>query len=109
MEEEKDLEGMTATQLREEAKKIEGVASVHAMKKEELIEVVRKARGLPGKRVRAGAQDLGIGGIKARMRALKLQRQEALSSGDKKRVGFLKEKIRRSKRQTRKLAKRASK
>ena len=101
---EKDLEKMTATELREEAMKIEGVTGVHAMKKEQLIEIIRKARGLPPKRPRVSGQELGIGEIKAKIRALKLEREAARSSGDRRRVELLRARIKRLKRMTRKLA-----
>ena len=43
--EEKDLEKLTATKLRDIAKEYEGITGVHAMKKEELIHAIREARG----------------------------------------------------------------
>jgi cell division protein FtsX len=46
-EKEKPLDKMTAKELREMAKEIPGVAGVHAMKKEQLLEVIK--RGSAGK------------------------------------------------------------
>jgi cell division protein FtsX len=44
-ENEKPLEKMTAKELREIAREIPDISGVHAMKKEQLLEVVKEARG----------------------------------------------------------------
>ena len=45
-EEEKPLDKMTAPELREIAREIPGVDGVHAMKKQELLAVIKEARGI---------------------------------------------------------------
>lgn len=101
--EEKDLEKFTATKLREIAKQYEGITGVHAMKKEDLIREIRKARGEPERLVTGDTKDLGK--IKKHLRGLKGERQAAQEKNDKKAVTTLRKKIKKYRRLTRKLAK----
>ena len=101
--EEKDLEKLTATKLREIAKQYEGITGVHAMKKEELIHAIREARGepqKPGKKAKVHT----IGSLKKRIKNLKEEKNAALKK-DKKTITALRGKIKRYRRLTRKLAK----
>ena len=99
---ENDLEKMTTTKLRQEALKIPELTGVHAMKKAELIAAIRKARGLPEKAT--GPKELSAVEAKAEIRRLKDEKEAALESKDKKKIRLYWRKIKKLKRQTRKLA-----
>jgi len=101
--EEKDLEKLTATKLREIAKQYEGITGVHAMKKEELIHAIREARGEHQKPVKKEKAHT-IGSLKERIKNLKEEKNAALKK-DKKTITALRRKIKRYRRLTRKLAK----
>ncbi len=99
---EKPLEKMTATELREVAKGIEGVTGAHGMNKAELLDVIRQAKGIvvPGKQ-----KDVSyIREIKGKIRETKKQRQEALNAGDSGRATRLRLRISRLKKKTRRAA-----
>jgi hypothetical protein len=100
--EEKDLEKVTATKLREIAKQYEAITGVHAMKKEELIHAIREARGEPQKRVKKEKVHT-IGSLKKQIK--KLKEEKAGLKKDKKTVTALRRKIKRYRRLTRKFAK----
>lgn len=102
--EEKDLEKLTATKLREIAKQYEGITGVHAMKKEELIQAIREARGEPQKPVKKEKVHSSIGTLKKRIKNLKKEKNAAIKK-DKKTITALRRKIKRYRRLTRKLAK----
>ncbi|HJX31512.1 MAG TPA: Rho termination factor N-terminal domain-containing protein [Thermodesulfobacteriota bacterium] len=101
--EEKDLEKLAATKLREIAKQYEGITGVHAMKKEELIHAIREARGEPKKPVKKEKVHT-IGSLKKQIKKLKEEKKAALKK-DKKTITGLRRKIKRYRRLTRKLAK----
>lgn len=100
--EEKDLEKMTVTKLREEALKIPELTEVHAMKKAELIAAIRKARRIPEKE--AKPKELLASEIKAQIKKLRAEKEAALDEGDKKKIKLHRTKIKKLKRQTRRLA-----
>jgi hypothetical protein len=102
--EEKDLEKLTATKLREIAKQYEGITGVHAMKKEELIRAIREARGEPQKEVKKVTSET-IYTLKKQIKMLKAEKKAAQEKKDKKLVATLRKKIKRFRRLTRKLAK----
>ena len=101
--EEKELEKLTATKLREIAKQYEGIKGVHAMKKEELIYAIRDARGAPQKPLQK-AKAHTIGSLKKQIKKLKEEKKAALKK-EKNTINVLRRKIKRYRRQTRKLAK----
>jgi hypothetical protein len=101
--EEKDLEKLTATKLREIAKQYEGIIGVHAMKKEELIHAIRDARGEPQKPVKKEKLHT-IGSLKKQINKLKEEKKAVLKK-DKKTITALRRKIKRYRRLTRKFAK----
>ena len=99
---EKPLEKMTAKELREVAKEIPEIAGVHGMNKTELIQAVKKARGIkeePGKQT-----DTSVREIKKKIKELKLAREKALESDDKKNAKIYRRRISRLKKKTRKAA-----
>ena len=110
--EEKELEKLTATKLREIAKQYEGITGAHAMKKEELIAAIREARGEPKKEkeakkkvVKKKGKTQTVSGIKKQIRGLKDEKKAAQERRDKKLTESLRKKIKQYRRLTRKLAK----
>ncbi|MBW1679598.1 MAG: Rho termination factor N-terminal domain-containing protein [Deltaproteobacteria bacterium] len=101
--EEKDLEKLTATKLREIAKQYEGITGVHAMKKEDLIRAIREARGKPKKLVKKDKTQ-SISKTKKEIKTLKEHKKAAQEKKDKKEVSLLRKKIKKYRRLTRKIA-----
>ena len=99
---EKPLEKMTAVELRELAKAIPDITGVHGMKKAELLEAVKEARGITEEV--AQKPDKTVGGLKKKIKALKAARQTALEAKDKKLAKIYRRRISRLKKQTRKAA-----
>lgn len=96
-----ELEKLTATKLRELAADYPEIQGAHAMKKEELIVAILKARGEP---IKTQKKDAHISDVKREIRRLKAEKQNALHAGDKKKLEQLRKKIKLLKRQTRRLA-----
>lgn len=100
-EKEKPLEKMTAKELREVAKDIEGIVGVHGMNKDELVAEIKKSRGIedtgkrPKKDVRA---------IKKKIQALKAEREKAMTADNKSLAAICRRRISRLKKQTRRAA-----
>ena len=109
---EKPLEKLTAKELREMAMGMEGIHGVHAMKKEELIAAIRKAKGLSeevGKKPKgpAGKKEkkvYTIAELKQKVRELRAKKEEALQQQNWKTVAILKKRISRYKKRTRRIA-----
>ena len=99
---EKPLEKRTVKELREMAKGISGITGVHAMKKDELIDKIKQAKGVkdvPVKKASSSTRELKI-----KIKALKLERQAALEAKDKKLATIYRRRISRLKKKTRKVA-----
>jgi hypothetical protein len=107
---EKPLDKMTAKELREVAAEIPGVEGAHAMKKEQLLEVIKKARGikeeaLAEKREKKGAErEAIIRVLKQKIILLKQEREAARAAKDSKKLDVLRRRINRLKKRTRKVA-----
>ena len=99
---EKPLEKMTVKELREMAKEMPGITGVHGMKKDELIVVIKKVKGIADEPVKKA--DANIAELKQKIKALKVQRQEALAAKDKKKATIFKRRISRLKKKTRRAA-----
>jgi|YNPBryantNP2012_1023418.scaffolds.fasta_scaffold00616_5 cell division protein FtsX len=99
---EKPLEKMTAPELREFAKKIPGVEGVHAMKKEQLISIIKEYFGI--QETKESPKD-EIRRLKAKIRELKKQKEEALNVGETRKAKLLRRRIALLKKRTRRLAK----
>lgn len=107
--EEVDLEKMTATELRDYAlKNYPDITGVHAMKKEDLIKAIHKARGevvtekkkkKVAPKVKADKTEL-----KKQIRLLKVERGKLLQANDKKALAKIRKKIKRLKRLTKRAA-----
>ena len=105
--EEKPLDKMTVVELREIAKKIPGVAGVHAMKKEEVLAIVKDYRGVvdeaPGKK-KISKSGLSVRELKEKVAHLRQEKESARASKDMKRVDILRRRINRLKKKTRRAA-----
>ena len=107
---EKPLEKMTAPELKEIGKEIPGLTGVHAMKKADLIAVIKEYYGIeeevPAKRKKkkVAKPTASVKEIKAKIIQLREKKEEARASKDRKNVDILRRRINRLKKQTRKVA-----
>ncbi len=109
---EKPLERLTAKELREMAMGLPGIHGVHAMKKEELITAIRKAKGIPEPEekkerkafVKKEKVVLTRAELKKKVKELRAKHREALEQQNWKAAGILKKKISRTKKMTRRVA-----
>jgi hypothetical protein len=100
---EKPLERWTVKELREEALKIGGVVGVHGMNKEELLEALRKEKGIepPASKKKIG----NVREIKSKVIELRKKKdEERASDASRGRLNILRKKISRMKKQTRRQA-----
>ena len=103
--EERDLEKLTATKLREIAKQYDEITGTHAMKKEELVFAIRKARGEDMANVDSGSGSTKMGTVKKKIKNLRSEKETAREKEDKKAVNILRRRIKKHRRLTRKMAK----
>ena len=110
---EKPLEKLTAKELREMALAIGGIFGVHAMKKEELIVAIRKAKGLPEEETKKKHKPSGPKKekvvltkvqLKQKVRELRTKKVEALQQQNWKMVEILRKRISLYKKRTRRVA-----
>jgi len=102
---EKPIEKMTAPELRELAKGF-GVEGTHAMKKEELIPIIKEAygikdEGLDKKSAKSGGKTVTVRAVKERIAKLKKDKAAALEAGDRKKRDILRRRINRDKKRSR--------
>ena len=107
--EEKDLDKMTAIELREFAlKESPAITGVHAMKKEELIAAIHKARGeavKETKKKKAAVQvSIDKKELKKQIRLLKSEKDKLLHEKDKKALAKVRKKIKKLRRLTKRAA-----
>ena len=106
-EKEKPLDKMTVKELREIAIGIPGLAGVHAMKKEELLGIIKEERGIvdekPKKKIKALKSDLSIKDMKKKIITLRAVKGEAIKAKDHKKANVFRRRINRLKKQTRKV------
>jgi cell division protein FtsX len=107
---EKPLDKMTAKELREIALEIPGVTGVHAMKKEQLLDVIRKYRGIedegPAKKrkTKRDKPTASVKNLKEKIARLREEKSTAREANDMKKVDVFRRRINRLKKQTRKVA-----
>jgi len=107
---EKPLGKMTAPELREIAREIPDVTGVHAMKKEQLLEIVKEYKGIkdvePAKKREKTAQKVILNAkeLKDKIGQLREEKKAAREIRDRKKVKRLRRRINRLKKQTRKVA-----
>ncbi len=107
MEEElKRFENMMVKELREEVKKTSDHTGIHAMKKEELLKILIKDRGLSTTK-EGGPIDLKKK-LKRKIKELKQKKIDAEQNKDRKSIQLLLKSINRLKKKTRKVARTAS-
>jgi uncharacterized protein (UPF0264 family) len=108
----KQLPKMTIKELRDMAKEL-GAEGVSGMKKEDLLEFIRKAKGItelkPHKVAKKKAKkELNVKELKKDIISLKAKRAEALQKGDKRMATIYRHRISKLKKQTRKVAQAAA-
>ena len=99
---EKPLDKMTAPELRELAKGIDGITGVHGMNKTELIAAVKDARGIIDTAPKRA--DSSVRELKQKIRTLRARRQTALGQEDERLAAILRRRIGRLKKKTRRAA-----
>ncbi len=105
-----DLEKMTATELREYAlENHPDIIGVHAMKKEDLVVAIKKARGeavkeVTKKKKAVGKVKLDKKAMKEKIRMLKVEKEKALQAKDRKTLVRLRKRIKKYKRMTKRAA-----
>ena len=99
---EKPLDKMTVKELREIGKEIPDLTGVHGMNKAELLETIKKARGIVDEPVKK--TDASVKELKQKIQALKIARQAALEAKDKKMATIYRRRISRLKKKTRRAA-----
>jgi len=104
----KQLPKMTVKELRDLAKEM-GAEGVSGMKKEDLLDFIRKTKGIaeirPHKVVKKKAKkDLSLKELKKSIISIKAKRAEALKTGDKRMATIYKRQISRLKKKSRKAA-----
>lgn len=102
---EKPLDRMTAKELREIALGIEGIVGVHAMNKSELIDAIKKAKGIEDEKKRETSIDVRT--LKKKIRELRSQKETMKEAGEKDKVRVLRRRISRLKKKTRRAVKAA--
>jgi outer membrane murein-binding lipoprotein Lpp len=103
----KPLDKMTAIELREVAMEIPGVTGAHAMKKEELLPIIKEYYGIEDETAGKGKKKVEkvaatVHELKTKMTQLKEKRKEVRAAKDRKQTDILRRRINRLKRKTRK-------
>jgi protein-arginine kinase activator protein McsA len=104
---EKPFDKMTVVELREFAlAKDLGISGVHAMKKEELLPLIKEALGIKEEEPVVKTVDQGtVAAMKQKILRLKEEKRTAISSKDKKKTNVLRRRINRLKKRSKKVAK----
>lgn len=105
----KPLDKMTAIELREVAMEIPGVTGAHAMKKEELLPIIKEYYGIEDETPEKGKKTVHKPAaspqeLKAKMEQLREKKKEVQAAKDRKQTDILRKRINRLKKQTRKAA-----
>ena len=106
----KPLEKMTVKELKEVALEIPGVTGVTSMKKEELLDIIKKNRGIEDekpiqeKKKKPAKPTSSVKDLKKKIVQFRLDKQEARKTKDRKKIAILRRRINRLKKQTRKVA-----
>ncbi len=106
----KPLDKMTVTELREVAKDIPDITGAHGMKKAELLAAIQEAKGIvveapPKTKAKSKPKtSLTVQEMKALIRGLRSEREKALDDKDKKMAKIFRRRISRLKKKTRQAA-----
>ncbi|MFC1534334.1 transcription termination factor Rho [Thermodesulfobacteriota bacterium] len=107
--EEKPLDKMTSIELKEVARKIPGVTGVTAMKKDQVLALIKEHRGIkeegPAKKTKriAPQKSESVKELKQKVIVLKVDKKSAYKEKDKKKINILRRRINRLKKRTRKV------
>jgi hypothetical protein len=107
---EKPLEKMTVKELKDIALEILGVEGVTAMKKDELLAVIKKERGIKEekpakeKKKKIDKPTLSVKELKGKILFLRDEKRAAREANDRHRIDILRRRINRLKKRTRKVA-----
>jgi hypothetical protein len=106
---EKPLDKMTVKELREVAFKMGGIEGVTGMKKEQLLALIKKAKGIEDeptkkKKKKPTKVEGTVAELKQKIAALKKEKLEAQKAKDKTQIKVLRRRINRLKKKTRKAA-----
>jgi hypothetical protein len=99
---EKPLEKMTAKELRELALTLEGIAGVHVMNKNELIDAIKEVKGIVEEKTSKAGVD--VRALKVKIQELKEKKVQAKEAGNAKLVDSLRRRISNLKKKTRQAA-----
>jgi len=107
-QEEKPLEKMTAKELRSIAREIPGVTGATAMKKDELLAIIKKHRGIEEEEVKkkkkvTSKAGVSVKDLKNKIIMLRAYKEAAYNEKDRKKVDILRRRINRLKKRTRKI------
>ena len=109
-EKQKPLDKMTVKELREIAMTIPNLTGVHAMKKAELLEIIKKEKGIEESDKHAEKATKGkhteiltVADIKKKIEEIRGKLQEAMGNKDKKLIKIYRRRINRLKKRSRKL------
>ena len=106
-------EKMTVKELREIAKDVPGATGVHAMKKDELLAVIKEGKGVedkkPAKKVKKKKEKvvLSVKDLKKKIVLLKEEKSSARKTKDRKGLDILRRRMNRMKKHTRRIAAKA--
>jgi hypothetical protein len=111
----KPLDKMTVVELREVAKKIPDVKGVSGMKKDQLLAIIKEARGIaeekPVKKKKTAKKkssgprkEMTVKELKEEITRLRAEKEELRKDGDRKKIEIIRRRINRMKKKTRKAA-----
>ncbi|MFH1627484.1 MAG: transcription termination factor Rho [Pseudomonadota bacterium] len=105
----KPLDKMTVIELKEVGKEIPGLTGVHAMKKADLLAVIKEYYGIEDEgekkeKKKAGKLIASVKDLKSEIVHLREKRDEARARSDRKKIDLLRRRINRLKKRTRKVA-----
>jgi hypothetical protein len=104
----KNLEKLTIKELREIAAEIPHERAIRDMKKEELVAFIKEARGVkdetPAKKKHVAKIKITKPELKARIRELKVLKEQALESNEKEKADMLRRQISQLKKKSRRIA-----
>ena len=107
---EKPLDKMTVTELKDIAREIPGVTGATAMKKEELLSIIKEYRGIEDEAPKKSEKKntpkapASVKDLKTKIAQLREKKEKAQGDRDRRKVDILRRRINRLKRQTRKAA-----
>ncbi|MFW6115417.1 MAG: transcription termination factor Rho [Thermodesulfobacteriota bacterium] len=106
-QQEKELDRMTVKDLRAIASEETDLVGVHAMKKAELLEAIKTARGITEEKApkkKTKKEEVTVSGLKGKIADLKEKKEEFRKAKNKRMVEILRRKINRAKKKTRQIA-----